>query len=51
VAHYWLCSDKQKKMEATDVATKCLPKKCEHLRLKNKEGERCGENGALQTQL
>ena len=37
MAHYWLCSDKQKKMEATDVATKCLPKKCEHLRLKNRE--------------
>jgi hypothetical protein len=37
-------------VDAVDAAEKCLPGKCDHLRLSRK-GKICARNGALQTQL
>lgn len=50
MVRYWICYYGQKDMDAADVAAKCLPGKCGHLRL-SREGKTCARNGALQTQL
>jgi hypothetical protein len=53
MAHYWLCSYMQKKIDTDETTGKCLFQncRCEHLQLKSEEGKRCERNGILQTQL